>query len=114
MNCEFLWPGMGFAVNEDCSTIRIKLELELSLQQSSDVNAAAGMCFDHAPCTGHDQRAAVRCSEEGVLKKRFDMSRVLLLAKCTQHSVGWESFDALNTEQLHHEQTMLISEGAEL
>ncbi len=34
-----------------------------------------------------------------VPKKRFDMSRVLLLARCTHHSAGVESFDILNSNR---------------
>ncbi len=40
-----------------------------------------------------------------VLKKRVDMSRVLLLARCTQHSAGVESFDILNSQLSQHEHT---------
>jgi hypothetical protein len=65
LNGEFLLPGRGFAVNEDCSTVLVKLELELGLQQSPDVNADAGISFDNAPCTGHDQRAAGKYTEDG-------------------------------------------------
>ena len=35
-------------------------------------------CFDNAPCTGHDQQAAVKYSEEDVLEKSFDMSRTFV------------------------------------
>lgn len=69
MTGEFLLPGRGFTVHEHCSTVLVKVELELGLQQSPDVNAAAGMSFDNAPSTGHDQRAAVKYSEDGFLKK---------------------------------------------